>query len=98
MEYVCAGYEFQSEKDSVIKDKDKIMADINKRTKVGREAHDSLNFWKESKLQAEEFQNNLQNIQSRLKTIKIGVILITNPAGTIPSKTLGISRTKQSSI
>jgi hypothetical protein len=48
MEYVCAGYEFHSEKDHVMKDKRKIETDVAKRTKEGKLAVESLQFWKET--------------------------------------------------
>jgi len=73
MEYVCAGYEFHSDRAHVVKDKFKIQGDVDRRTKEGKLAVESLQFWKDTLNQAEEFQNNLTNIEARLKTIKIGL-------------------------
>lgn len=73
MEYVCAGYEFHADRTHVLKDKVKIQGDVDRRTKEGKLATESLQFWKDTLNQAEEFQNNLTNIEARLKTIKIGV-------------------------
>jgi|JI6StandDraft_1071083.scaffolds.fasta_scaffold10513_3 hypothetical protein len=81
MEYVCAGYEFHSDRAHVVKDKFKIQGDVDRRTKEGKLAVESLQFWKDTLNQAEEFQNNLTNIEARLKTIKIGVTTICYSAG-----------------
>lgn len=73
MEHVCAGYAFHSEKEGVGKDYTKIETDIKRRIQESKQADESLQFWKETLSQSEEFQNNLSNIEARLKTIKIGV-------------------------
>lgn len=58
------------------KDYTKIQTDIKKRIQESKQAEESLSFWKDTLSQSEEFQNSLSNIEARLKTIKIGVHLI----------------------
>lgn len=85
MEHVCAGYEFHTERAHVVKDKIKIEGDVHRRAKEGKLAIESLQFWKDTLNQAEDFQNNLTNIEARLKTIKIGVRESSNLAGDVDS-------------
>jgi hypothetical protein len=65
------GFQFSSEKKKSEKERDKIMRDLNKKSEISLQI--SEKFWDEASKEVEEFHNDLQNIESDLKSIMFGV-------------------------
>lgn len=73
VDYVCLGYQFNDEKKKAEKEYDKIRKDMDKRS--GSSLQMSEDFWKQASNQIENYQGDLQSINSELKTIIFGVNL-----------------------
>lgn len=74
VDYTCLGHQFSVEKKRAEKDYDKIRKDIDKKAKGSLQM--SENFWKQASTEIENYQSQIQGINSELKSILFGVLYV----------------------
>lgn len=71
IENTCLGHQFSFEKKRAEKDYDKIRKDMDKKAKGSLQM--SENFWKQASTEIENYQSQIQGINSELRSILFGV-------------------------